>query len=151
MVYDVTSRASYNSLMETSTSSDGVGLPSWLSDVRQHCSPDVVTLLVGNKTDLEASREVTRSEAALVAQQNDMLFLEASAKTGSGVFEDGLDGIFETIARAILGRIEAGTLDPETRAGVEYGTTSPITVGPRRTGGKSGVSNCCGGGAKDGL
>ncbi len=43
--------------------------------------------LVGNKLDLSASREVETEEAKAYAAESDLLFLEASAKTGDSVVE----------------------------------------------------------------
>lgn len=43
--------------------------------------------LVGNKLDLSASREVETEEAKAYAAESNLLFLEASAKTGESVVE----------------------------------------------------------------
>jgi Ras-related protein Rab-4B len=75
LCYDVTNRESFNSL------------PTWLSDARTLASPEIVTILVGNKIDLEKDREVTYLEASRFAQENDLMFLETSALTGEGVEE----------------------------------------------------------------
>jgi GTPase SAR1 family protein len=47
-----------------------VGLTSWLSDVRTLASPDLVVLLVGNKTDRAEDREVSYLEASRFAQEH---------------------------------------------------------------------------------
>ena len=52
LVYDITSRESFNSLA------------NWLTDARTLASPSIVILLVGNKKDLEEEREVTFLEAS---------------------------------------------------------------------------------------
>lgn len=57
-MYDVTSRDSFNALA------------NWLRDARTLASPNIVILLVGNKKDLEESREVTFTEASQFAQDN---------------------------------------------------------------------------------
>lgn len=58
LVYDITSRDSFNALS------------NWLRDARTLASPNIVILLVGNKKDLEESREVTYTEASQFAQEN---------------------------------------------------------------------------------
>lgn len=58
LVYDITSRDSFNALA------------NWLRDARTLSSPNIVILLVGNKKDLEDSREVTFTEASQFAQEN---------------------------------------------------------------------------------
>lgn len=44
-------------------------------------------MLVGNKKDLEGSIDVNYEEAAQFAQENGLVFVEASAKTGQNVEE----------------------------------------------------------------
>lgn len=58
LVYDITSRDSFNALS------------NWLRDARTLASPNIIILLVGNKKDLEESREVTYTEASQFAQEN---------------------------------------------------------------------------------
>jgi len=45
-------------------------LSNWLSDARTLASPNIVIVLVGNKRDLDAEREVTFLEASRFAQEN---------------------------------------------------------------------------------
>ena len=52
------SRETYNSLT------------NWLTDARTLASPNIVIVLVGNKKDLDADREVTFMEASRFAQEN---------------------------------------------------------------------------------
>lgn len=58
LVYDITSRDSFNALS------------NWLRDARSLAGPNIVILLVGNKKDLDAKREVTFLEASKFAQEN---------------------------------------------------------------------------------
>lgn len=105
LVYDIASRDTYNALT------------NWLTDARTLASPDIVIILVGNKKDLEAEREVTFLEASRFAQDNELMFLETSARTGENVEET-----FLKCARTILSKIENGQLDPEKLgSGIQYG------------------------------
>ncbi|KAF9040592.1 ras family-domain-containing protein [Panaeolus papilionaceus] len=105
LVYDITNRDSF------------ANLSRWLSDARALASPNLVVVLVGNKSDREEDREVEWSEASRWAAENDVHFLEASSLTGENV-----EAPFLLAARAILLAIEAGTLDPEKAgSGVSYG------------------------------
>lgn len=66
-------------------------------DVRSHADPNLTAILVANKVDLceqsdadgaavgSARREVSREEAEQWAKEEDMLFIEASAKSGANV------------------------------------------------------------------
>ncbi|CAG0888235.1 unnamed protein product [Darwinula stevensoni] len=105
LVYDLSSRETYTELS------------NWLTDARQLASPDIVILLVGNKKDLEADREVTFLEASCFAQENDLMFLETSALTG-----DNVEEAFLKCSKSILAKIAAGELDPERiGSGIQYG------------------------------
>lgn len=107
---------------------------SWLKDVRDHADPHLTCILVGNKVDLvpapeEAAdrtssdipkereppsgtsrkkREVTIEEAELWAQEEGLLFVEASAKSGVNV-----EAAFERATRDILDKIRRGVFDDE--------------------------------------
>jgi GTPase SAR1 family protein len=47
----------------------------------------MVTVLVGNKVDMEAKRAVTVDEARHFAQENGLIYIETSAKTSANVEE----------------------------------------------------------------
>lgn len=105
LVYDISSRETYNALT------------NWLTDARTLASPNIVIVLVGNKKDLDADREVTFMEASRFAQENELSFLETSALTGENVEE-----VFLKCTRTILAKIDAGELDPDrVGSGIQYG------------------------------
>ncbi|KAF5390198.1 hypothetical protein D9757_002973 [Collybiopsis confluens] len=96
LVYDITNRESFSKLSR------------WLADARALGSPNLVTVLVGNKADREEDREVEWAEASRWAAENEVHFLEASSLTG-----DNVEAPFMLAARSILLSIESGMLDPE--------------------------------------
>ncbi|KAI0032753.1 ras-domain-containing protein [Vararia minispora EC-137] len=105
LVYDITDRASF------------LSLPRWLADARALASPDLVVVLVGNKSDREDERQVEWAEANRWAAENSIHFLETSSLTG-----DNVEAPFLMAARSILLAIESGTLNPEKAgSGVSYG------------------------------
>lgn len=73
VVYAIDSRKSF------------VDVDKWIEDVKAERGNQVVLMLVGNKSDLEESREVTTEEGQEKAKQYDALFLETSAKAGHNV------------------------------------------------------------------
>ena len=70
---------------------------------------------VGNKGDLDGQREVTYDEAKRFADENDLLFLETSAKTG-----DHVEDAFIETARKIYQNMQDSPLDfINTESGVQ--------------------------------
>ncbi|KTW30265.1 hypothetical protein T552_00741 [Pneumocystis carinii B80] len=105
LVYDVTNHDSFTSL------------PLWLRDARALASPDVVVVLIGNKSDRSREREVTVNEAMGYANREGLSMLEVSALTPHLI-----DDAFLLVARQILGKIELGHIDPNLpQFGIQYG------------------------------
>ncbi|CAJ0749471.1 24480_t:CDS:2, partial [Entrophospora sp. SA101] len=57
----------------------------WLEDARQHSNSNTTIMLIGNKKDLETKRAVSYEEGEKFARQNNLFFIEASAKTAENV------------------------------------------------------------------
>ena len=95
LVYDVTRRATF------------AHVGSWLADAKANTNPHTVMILVGNKSDLDENREVSYEEAAKFAEENDLLFLECSAKNG-----DNVEQAFLSTARKIHEKVMCGILNP---------------------------------------
>eukprot|EP01155_Anaeramoeba_flamelloides_P042933 Anaeramoba_flamelloidesc36719_g1_i2.p1 GENE.c36719_g1_i2~~c36719_g1_i2.p1 ORF type:complete len:206 (+),score=59.42 c36719_g1_i2:29-646(+) len=72
-VYDITD---YKSFKE---------IASWQEDIFEICKPKAQFLLIGNKKDMEDDREVTTEEGKNYAKENNMSFLETSAKDNLNV------------------------------------------------------------------
>nr|CAD7443521.1 unnamed protein product [Timema bartmani] len=109
MVYDITRRSTYNHLS------------SWLTDTRNLTNPSTVIFLIGNKCDLEAQRDVTYEEAKQFADENGLMFVEASAKTGENVEEAFLE-----TAKKIYQSIQDGRLDLNAaESGVQHKPSQP--------------------------
>lgn len=75
MIYDITRKESFESM------------PKWFDDVSDVKTTDAVYALIGNKTDLESERKVSKEEGQKFAEEKNMIFAEVSAKSGDG-FED---------------------------------------------------------------
>jgi small GTP-binding protein len=86
IVYDVTDRASFGHV------------DKWVQDVREERGTDVVIMVIGNKIDLEEKREVPTEEGKTKASELDVLFCEASAKSGKNV-----KSLFQEVARKLPG------------------------------------------------
>jgi len=102
LVYDITRRVTYNHLT------------TWLADARNLTHPNTVIMLIGNKRDVDVQRDVSYEEASKFAQENGVLFLESSAKTGENVEE-----AFLKTAKLIFQSIQDGNVDLNSEAGVQ--------------------------------
>lgn len=58
---------------------------SWIKELQRQANPDIVIALVANKSDLASKRVVSEEEAQAYAEENGLLFMETSAKTGINV------------------------------------------------------------------
>ena len=89
MVFDVTNRNSFKRLTE------------WMFELELYCKEDPVKLLVGNKSDLEEKREVTKMEAMEFAKKYNILYMETSAHSG-----DEVEYAFEVVTAEIMFKSE---------------------------------------------
>eukprot|EP00730_Choanoeca_flexa_P002471 TRINITY_DN11062_c0_g1_i2.p1 TRINITY_DN11062_c0_g1~~TRINITY_DN11062_c0_g1_i2.p1 ORF type:complete len:220 (+),score=33.70 TRINITY_DN11062_c0_g1_i2:711-1370(+) len=113
LVYDITRRETFNHLS------------TWLEDARSHSNPNMVIMLIGNKTDLDSKRAVTRDEGEQFAREHNLLFMETSAKTATHVEE-----AFIQTAQSIHQKIQEGIFDIKNEM-------NGIKVGQQYAGGSS--------------
>ena len=86
LVFDLTSEKSYEQM------------EYWLYEIRNKADPNVVVTLVGNKSDLaEEKRAVPFATAREFAKEEDLMYMETSAKMGTCV-----DELFEYVGRRVL-------------------------------------------------
>ena len=57
----------------------------WLKELRDHADPNIVILLVGNKSDLRHLRAVSPEEATRFANRENLAFIETSALDATNV------------------------------------------------------------------
>ena len=75
IVYDVTSKKSFENVT------------TWVECVDKFAKSNVLRILVGNKTDLEDKRVISKEEGKKLAEENGLKFYEISAKTMNGLVE----------------------------------------------------------------
>ncbi|XP_040213442.1 ras-related protein Rab-17 [Rana temporaria] len=86
LVYDITSKETF------------MRAQLWLQELRKYVfSEEMVIALIGNKTDLNSQRKVSREDAQAFAEQEKLLYMETSAKTAEGVSQ-----AFEAVASQLL-------------------------------------------------
>ncbi|KAL9975225.1 hypothetical protein ACROYT_G012358 [Oculina patagonica] len=70
---------------------------TWVKELQRQASPNIVKVLAGNKADLSSKRMVEYEDAQSYAEENGLLFMETSAKTGMNVNE-----IFLAVGKKVL-------------------------------------------------
>eukprot|EP01060_Flectonema_neradi_P015406 TRINITY_DN22008_c0_g1_i4.p1 TRINITY_DN22008_c0_g1~~TRINITY_DN22008_c0_g1_i4.p1 ORF type:complete len:225 (+),score=22.30 TRINITY_DN22008_c0_g1_i4:55-675(+) len=92
IVFDITCKESF------------VSVTQWIQDARVLAGPDIVVVLVGNKSDLGEgdARKVSTTEALQMAQANGLLYFETSAVTG-----EHIEDAFLKIAKTVLMRSQS--------------------------------------------
>jgi Ras-related protein Rab-2A len=159
LVFDIARRSTFDSAT------------AWLNDLRQIAEDGIVVVLVGNKSDLDASsaaardehpfangagaggagkkkqrrREVSRTEAEEWARAHNVLaYVETSAKSGEGV-----ERAFREVAERIWQGIEAGRYNLDDRrsgvrrAGAAGGGNARMNVGLDDARSRGAGGGCC--------
>ncbi|XP_038018659.1 ras-related protein Rab-44 isoform X3 [Motacilla alba alba] len=75
LMYDITSEYSFSDVRY------------WLSCIQEGAEDGVAVLLLGNKTDCAAQRQVPTKEGECLAKEHQLMFFECSAASGHNVFE----------------------------------------------------------------
>jgi len=125
LVYDITRRETFNHLT------------TWLDDVRQHANPSTTIMLIGNKSDIDAKRQVSKEEGEKFARDNGLFFMETSAKAGANVEE-----AFLKTAEDIYEKIRSGIFDVANESnGIKLGPLQGNSALPNA--GAAGGGKCC--------
>lgn len=130
LVFDITKKGSFASI------------PQWLSDVHRYTSNrNIVKVLVGNKTDLKGNvRMVNTRSAANLAEFEDLLYLETSAK-----WDDNVEMLFTELAEQLRenARNKSRYLSSNCCFGSrgDFVATNLITLGSRLS--LKGPTSCC--------
>jgi len=124
LVYDITRRETFNHLSR------------WLEEARQNGNPDMVIMLIGNKSDMEARRQVSFAEGEKFAADHGLIFLETSAKTAANVEE-----AFVRTADRIFDNIQKGVYDVRNdSSGIKLGVAAAAAQGAGAAGGAAGAA-----------
>jgi Ras-related protein Rab-1A len=120
VVYDVTDKESFKNI------------DTWMNEVEKHASDNVSRILVGNKNDLEESRQVSTDEGKELADQYNIRFMETSAKESANVEE-----AFTLMTKEIKSRV----VHTEARKPTQTGKKLAAPKNKKLE--KKNGSNCC--------
>nr|ACU21000.1 unknown [Glycine max] len=93
LVYDISRRQTFDSIGR------------WLNELHTHSDMNVVTILVGNKSDLKDARKVATAEGKALAEAQGLFFMETSALDSSNVaaaFETVVKEIYNILSRKVM-------------------------------------------------
>ena len=96
LVYDISNRESFENISQ------------WVNHCIENSPKKVFMILVGNKCDLIESRQIPFEKGKEMAEKNNMMFFETSAKTGENV-----ERIFVDSTKEINNKIIEGYYDLE--------------------------------------
>ena len=96
---------------------------SWIEDIKNnHNSDDYILVLIGNKTDLEKERVVSKEKIEEFCKDNQIEnYYEASAKTGENVHE-----IFKDLVRKLFIKFAMQIVDNESEKEEEIKNNSSL-------------------------
>ncbi|KAM7414231.1 hypothetical protein PAMA_019179 [Pampus argenteus] len=104
VAYDITRRSTFESVSH------------WIREVEQYGAASVVLILIGNKSDLHAQRQVLFEDACTLAENNRALAaLETSAKEAQNV-----EAAFILMARELLARNGMTVMDEASQGSPQF-------------------------------
>ena len=75
IVYDITNENSFYNLQ------------SWVSMVKEECGKHMKIVIVGNKSDLDSKRAISKEEVLNYAKEQKVEYIETSSKTGENIIK----------------------------------------------------------------
>jgi len=109
LIYDVTSTETYENV------------ENWISQIKEEASPNVVIYLVGNKVDMEDKRKVSTEEGQKIADENNLPFIETSAKSDININEtfdnlvEKMDSVFSNLEKKDSVAISGNNLNKDNK------------------------------------
>ncbi|KAJ5077779.1 rab family small gtpase [Anaeramoeba ignava] len=95
---------------------------NWLQSLRKTL-PDIAIMAIGNKIDLEEKRQVSLEQGHQFSKENNLLFMETSAKTGENVNDS-----FYSLLRKILDLKEEPFKNIKTNINLNKSQTPSINL-----------------------
>mmetsp|Transcript_101135 Transcript_101135/g.198445 ORF Transcript_101135/g.198445 Transcript_101135/m.198445 type:complete len:213 (+) Transcript_101135:72-710(+) len=126
LVYDTTDRESF------------AHVDDWLNEVNRYVNESTCKILIGNKCDMTAERQVTQEEAKKKAEELGIAFIECSAKEATNV-----EAAFQMMSGELISKRE----QQGARQSKQGGGVGLLTPKNPNAAGAKGLGCCAGGGA----
>ena len=135
VVYDISSEESF------------LHIQNWIKDCKDLAPKNVLLVLVGNKSDLEEQRVISKEKGEDLAKGNNMLFFETSALNGNGIeetFQKCIEKIDERIRSGVYNLNDSGKegikkIINEKEGSERYIDKTSLSLGKQ----KNKEDNCC--------
>lgn len=125
LVYDISKKITFENVER------------WLKELTDHAEPNIVIMLVGNKSDLRHKRAVPTEDAMAFAERNNLAFIETSALDATGV-----DEAFRQILTEIYRLMSKKSMKTGASAQVPQGQRISVNSSNTNTESKQ-KSGCC--------
>ena len=107
VVYDITKEETFSHIQ------------TWIKDCKDLAPSTVLIALIGNKSDLEEQRVITKERGENLARENKMMFFETSALNGNGI-ENAFKKCIEKVDKKIRnGDYNLSNLDEMNKYGIK--------------------------------
>ena len=102
IVYDITRKESFDSI------------DKWFNDISSVADKNIVIILIGNKSDLEDQRQITKEKGEEKARSLSVAFLETSAFSGDNLekaFEKMINEVYNKNHDEMLGEVDVDLIE----------------------------------------
>mmetsp|Transcript_10349 Transcript_10349/g.10685 ORF Transcript_10349/g.10685 Transcript_10349/m.10685 type:complete len:183 (+) Transcript_10349:82-630(+) len=121
VVYDISHRESFENIGR------------WINEIQASSDKDTTILILGNKSDLEELRQVTKEEAKELALSYGVDTIETSAKSS-----DNINEMFIQISETIIKKIKEKEIDEKDKTSLDdlkFNNAKPLNTAKK--------SSCC--------
>ena len=118
LVYDVTRHSTFENV------------DRWLRELRDHTDPNIVVMLIGNKSDLRHLVAVSTEDGKSFAERESLFFMETSALEATNVdnaFAEVLTQIYRIVSKKAMEAADGGVASAVPSKGEKIDVSKDVT------------------------